>query len=205
MGWWSRTDDAASADNQQQPTPPLSAIAPQVPSSDAPDEQHTTPPTNPLTPPRVLGRDAAAYEELKSLFAQIDPERASTAASTAAHTIAHPEEERESFYSSKMSCSQCFDLAYYCSSAGGQLNNVYRYGALRSCSDLWAQWRFCMRTKAMGEETKRRRVREFNQEKAAKYKVGRSSEDIWEVRTEPVENAFSRRLGKLEEEEGINA
>jgi len=140
---------------------------------------------------------------LKSLFAQIDPERTATAASAAAHTIANPEVERESFYASTMKCSQCFDLAYYCSSAGGQLNNVYRYGALRSCSDLWAQWRFCMRTKAMGEETKRKRIREFNREKAARYKIGRSSEDVWEVRTEPVENAFSRPLGALEDEEGI--
>lgn len=80
------------------------------------------------------------------------------------------------------------------------MNNVYRYGALRSCSELWAQWRFCMRTKAMGDETKKEKIREFNREKAAKYKVGRSSEDVWEIRTEPVENAFSRKLGRLEDE-----
>lgn len=29
-----------------------------------------------------------------------------------------------------------------------------------------------------------------NKEKAAKYKTGPSSEDIWEARKEPLENAF---------------
>lgn len=29
-----------------------------------------------------------------------------------------------------------------------------------------------------------------NKEKAAKYKTGLSSEDIWEARKEPLENAF---------------
>lgn len=30
-----------------------------------------------------------------------------------------------------------------------------------------------------------------NKEKAAKYKIGPSSEDIWKVRKEPLENAFT--------------
>jgi len=175
----------------------------QAPSHSEPPPPAKPPVIEPLPPskaPRIPGRDEAAYEELKSLFAQIDPERAASAASAAAHTLANPTPEQESLYASSMSCSQCFDLAYYCSSAGGQMNNVYRYGALRSCSELWAQWRFCMRTKAMGDETKKEKIREFNREKAAKYKVGRSSEDVWEIRTEPVENAFSRKLGRLEDE-----
>lgn len=43
----------------------------------------------------------------------------------------------------------------------------------------------------MSDETKREKIREYNMKKAIKYKVGRSSEDIWEVRTEPVEHPFS--------------
>jgi hypothetical protein len=30
-----------------------------------------------------------------------------------------------------------------------------------------------------------------NKEKAAKYKLGKSSEDVWSVRKEPVKDAFS--------------
>lgn len=142
--------------------------------------------------PSAGSRDQQAYEELKGLFASVDPERAAAAA-TRARELQEEEQDdySDSIYASTMSCSNCFDQAFYCSSIGGQLNSVYRYGALRSCSDLWAQWRFCMRTKVMSEETKREKIREYNMKKAIKYKVGRSSEDIWEVRTEPVEHPFS--------------
>lgn len=152
----------------------------------------STPDTSAPTPPRGnKSREAQAYEELIDLFTSIDPEKTAVAAATAREIASRPPEEpRESMFADTMSCSQCFDMAYYCSSVGGQLNNVYRYGALRSCSDLWAQWRFCMRSKAWGDETRRIKTREFNREKAAKFKIGKSSEDIWEVRKEPVENAF---------------
>jgi hypothetical protein len=33
-----------------------------------------------------------------------------------------------------------------------------------------------------------------NKEKAARYKVGKSSEDVWTVRKEPLVGAFSRNL-----------
>jgi len=142
-------------------------------------------------PRKPVDRDAQAYEELIDLFASIDPDQTKRAASVAREVASRPAEElRDSMFATQMSCSQCFDMAYYCSSIGGQLNNVYRYGALRSCSDLWAQWRFCMRSKAWGEETRKMKIRDFNREKAAKYKIGKSSEDVWEVRREPVHSPF---------------
>lgn len=55
---------------------------------------------------------------------------------------------------------------------------------MRSCSDLWAQWRFCMRTKTMGEEERKRRVWEWNREKEVRRRVGRNSEEVWGLRTE---------------------
>lgn len=55
-----------------------------------------------------------------------------------------------------------------------------------------------MRSKAWGDETRRIKTREFNREKAAKFKIGKSSEDIWEVRKEPVENAFQAARTEVE-------
>lgn len=112
-----------------------------------------------------------------------------------------PLRESETLYPTALSCTSCFDQAYYCSSLGGQLTNIYRYGGMRSCSDLWAQWRFCMRTKAMGEETRKQRIREWEMAKVGKYKTGRSSEDVWSVRRVGVgEGAFGKDIDAVEEE-----
>ena len=101
-----------------------------------------------------------------------------------------------------MKCSLAFDHAYYCSSMGGQLNNIYRYGGLRSCKEQWKQWRFCMRTKAMGEEERRKRIREWYMEREARKRVGRSSERVWDVRTEPVVGAFSKSVDDVDKKMG---
>lgn len=188
--WWSQDGRSLKTQDANQNAPPgddnniRPTSAPIVKSSgnSAPNIE---------TPARTLSRDEQAYEELKDLFRGIDTQRANQAATHAKEYVERPKEDySNSLYASTMSCSACFDQAYYCSSVGGQLNNVYRYGALRSCSDLWAQWRFCMRTKVMSEDTKHSKIREFNQRRAAKYKMGPSSEDVWELRKEPVENPF---------------
>jgi hypothetical protein len=172
MGWWSSSEEPGV----QTPLP---------------DPAANTPSTAP-TPAIPLSRDEQAYEELKELFAGIDPEKAAAAAIRAKEIVNEVKEDNtDSIYSSTMKCSQCFDQAFYCSSIGGQLNNVYRFGALRSCSDLWQQWRFCMRTKVMSDDTKKEKVREYNMQKQLKFKIGRSSEDVWEVRKEPVPHPFS--------------
>lgn len=96
-----------------------------------------------------------------------------------------------------MSCRQAFDLAFYCQSPGGQFNAVYRHGSMRSCSEHWADFRFCMRVKGYSEETKAAAIREhYRQREARKYGPGQpSSEDVWEGRDEKVapETAFAER------------
>lgn len=47
-----------------------------------------------------------------------------------------------------------------------------------------------MKTKSMGDSERTAKIREFYKKKDAKYKVGPSSEDVWHVRTEPVDRAF---------------
>ena len=51
-----------------------------------------------------------------------------------------------------------------------------------------------MRTKAYPEPVKKEMIRNFYMERAAKYKIGPSSEDVWNVRKEKVEDAFSAGL-----------
>ena len=179
MGWWSSSN---APDDVKAP----------LPDPGPPASQQTTPATSPADAVIPSSRDEQAYQELKDLFSSINPERAAAAAARAKEISNEVKDDHyDSIYASTMSCSQCFDQAFYCSSIGGQLNNVYRYGALRSCSDLWQQWRFCMKTKVMSDDTKRDKIREYNMQKALKFKIGRSSEDVWETRTEAVPHPFS--------------
>lgn len=111
------------------------------------------------------------------------------ASKTADETPNAPPHDRvsESLLPTEMSCRQAFDLAWSCNSLGGQWNAVYRQGEMRSCSQHWDDFWFCMRTKSHTGETKARAVRQHyrNKEHAKYYAPGmRSSEDIWEVREE---------------------
>jgi hypothetical protein len=54
----------------------------------------------------------------------------------------------ESLLPTDMSCREAFDAAFYCQSLGGQFTNLYRYGGIRSCSENWSDFWFCMRMKS---------------------------------------------------------
>jgi hypothetical protein len=95
----------------------------------------------------------------------------------------------EALLPSDMSCRQAFDQAWQCNSLGGQWNAVYRYGSMRSCSEQWDDFWFCMRTKSYSGEMKARAIKEhYRNKEHNKYHVpGRpSSEDVWEPRPEMV-------------------
>lgn len=104
----------------------------------------------------------------------------------------------ESLYPDTMSCRSAFDYAFFCQSFGGQFVNIYRYGELRSCSEHWNDFWFCMKSKAYPDEQRKEMIRDHYRKKAIKYKTGPSSEDVWEVRTEPVKNAFQGDFAALE-------
>ncbi|GAB7354851.1 hypothetical protein MBLNU459_g5227t1 [Dothideomycetes sp. NU459] len=95
-------------------------------------------------------------------------------------------------YPRTMSCRQAFDQAFYCQSLGGKFNDIYRYGELRSCSDNWSAFWFCMRVRTLGDNERQEAVRDYyeKREDRIKQERGGSSEDIWEMRTEPVKQAF---------------
>lgn len=89
-----------------------------------------------------------------------------------------------------MSCREAFDAAYHCNSLGGQWMSVYRAGSVRSCSEKWDDFWFCMRTRTYASPQKEDAIREYyrNKEWTKYHAPGRpSSVDVWEPRREKVE------------------
>ncbi|KPM39451.1 hypothetical protein AK830_g7116 [Neonectria ditissima] len=88
-----------------------------------------------------------------------------------------------------MSCRQAFDQAWACNSMGGQWNAVYRYGEMRSCSENWDDFWFCMRIKSYSPEMREKAIRtHYRNKEYAKYGPSKpSSENIWQSRDDKVE------------------
>lgn len=97
-----------------------------------------------------------------------------------------------SSFPTEMSCSQAFDEMVACYSLGGQARHIYRYGGISYCSDRWAKMKFCLKMKNVWDDNERaKRIAKYHMEKLAKQKKeGGSSEDVWSVRTVPVNNPF---------------
>jgi hypothetical protein len=94
-----------------------------------------------------------------------------------------------------LSCRDAFDYAWHCHTPGAQWNAVYRYGSVRTCSELWDDFWFCMRTKSYSPEMRAEAIKEhYRAKEETKYGGGKpSSEDVWESRAErlPPGKAFS--------------
>ncbi len=200
MGWLSSSSPSPQAAEKAShlSQPPLSEPPPSTP--DIADARPT--PT----------RDDIANAELRAFLESLQPEPSPPASSPNAQP---PSQKASSLsadstlltpthlYPSSISCRAAFDTAFYCQSLGGQFNNLYRYGGMRSCSEQWSQFWFCMRTNRgyMGEEERERRVREHYRQRETKYRVGPSSEDVWRQRERRVEGAFEGDMVKAEEAE----
>ncbi|KAK5088396.1 hypothetical protein LTR05_002614 [Lithohypha guttulata] len=104
----------------------------------------------------------------------------------------------DALYPTEISCRSALDYAMFCQSFGGQFVNVYRYGEFRSCKNHWSDFWLCMRTRNWEEKDRVKAIQDHYRMKAVKWKTGPSSEDIWEVRTEPVKDAFQDSLEELE-------
>ncbi|KAG6235088.1 hypothetical protein E4U22_006712 [Claviceps purpurea] len=113
----------------------------------------------------------------------------------------------ESLFPTEMGCAQTFELAWSCSSLGGQFMSMYRHGNMRECSENWDDFWFCMRTRAYSGPVKADLIKQHYRNKAYRKYGGDkpSSEDVWERRTEkvPLGSAFSTPLPVTEEE--VNA
>lgn len=103
----------------------------------------------------------------------------------------------ESLLPTTMSCRQAFDAAFYCQSVGSQFHSIYRAGTVRTCSEHWDDFWFCMRTRAYSGPVKEAAIRDhYRRREWARYGPGRpSSTDVWTSRDEKVKpgEAFRER------------
>jgi hypothetical protein len=204
MGWlWSSS-----------PKPPTVAKSTSSPPPPPPAEQSSAP-NEPVDPEiekffdlfKQEPEQSPAKSQATRPAATSDTESSSSLTSWLAHKASAKSIEKdvpdapigdalsESLLPSDMSCRQAFDLAWSCNGLGGQFNSVYRYGNMRSCSEHWDDFWFCMRTKSYTGQLKANMVRTHYRNKAhRKYGDGKpNSEDIWESRTEklPPGSAFN--------------
>ncbi|RMZ89981.1 hypothetical protein DV736_g2776, partial [Chaetothyriales sp. CBS 134916] len=156
---------------------------------------------------QALSREDQANQEfqelLKELTEQAEADREQRIRSKQSGNLSNaaplPDDiSPDSLYPTSIHCRSTFDYAFFCQSFGGQFVNVYRYGSFRSCSNHWDDFWLCMRTRNWDEKDRAKAIREHYRKKAVKYKTGPSSEDVWEVRTEPVKDAFQDSLEDLE-------
>ncbi|KAF4631607.1 hypothetical protein G7Y89_g6524 [Cudoniella acicularis] len=198
MGWlWSDAAASSSSSSSSSAPPPATQennFSSTVPTSDTPVAS------------KPLSRDELAEQELNAFLQEINAEaKVSSKKYTRMSKIAPPPTSpatdrqnaaqniplSEQLLPTSMSCRVAFDEAFYCNSAGGKFNDLYRYGGLRSCSDSWSKFWFCMRTRSYGDKEKEEAIKEhYRTTERRKYPrdvKGAGSEDIWKSRDQKVE------------------
>jgi hypothetical protein len=209
------------------PTHPPSSVP--VPEKNPQDSLQSAAPTPPSAPPsetsadassKPLSRDSLAEQELYSFLKELEadtrpssskydriprsppPTTSKTSQTTSVPTLGPVSEQ---LLPTTMSCRNAFDEAFYCNSFGGRFNDLYRYGTLRSCSENWNDFWFCMRTRGYGDREKEAAIKEhYRRKESAKYskELGKeSSEDVWKSRTTKLEwgEAFNQPYEELKE------
>jgi hypothetical protein len=157
MGWFS-ISSVPSADQSANPN-----------ASSNPPPAASAPPSEAPPPPRILSRDELAERELQSFLEELEADvRPSSTKYNRVPKLPPPVNQSSSssgirpseanntledqLLPTEMSCRQAFDAAFYCQSLGGQFNNLYRYGGIRSCSENWKDFWFCMKSRSTGDD-----------------------------------------------------
>ncbi|KAL5594033.1 hypothetical protein BROUX41_001085 [Berkeleyomyces rouxiae] len=112
----------------------------------------------------------------------------------------------EAILPTEMSCSQAFDMAFACQSLGGQWTSIYRTGEMRSCSELWSDFWFCMRHNGSSGPVTENLIRgHYRRKEWDKYYAPgcRSSEDVWRSRDDrvPLHSTFKTPVPIFDEAE----
>ncbi|KAL8924540.1 MAG: hypothetical protein Q9208_004015 [Pyrenodesmia sp. 3 TL-2023] len=199
MGWlWA---SKATPD----PPKPLS-LGEEIPTDSTPAIRDIDSTANPA-PAQNADHDAELQALLSSLDSKPKPSVASARPQELPITPDDTTLTPSSHYPTEMSCRSAFDSAFYCQSLGGQFNNVYRYGTFRDCREQWSQFWFCVKTNKgfLGDEERESRIRNHYKLREMKYRVGASSEDVWQPRTKKLETAFAEDLEAAEAAEVAEA
>jgi Protein of unknown function (DUF3128) len=193
------------------------------PTNHPPADASTTPPPGSKPPPRT--REEQADAELQELIKELNyapsdyPPESIPSASSASQPASRSANASSSgtgplrpstsspidpvrLLPTSMSCRAAFDQAYHCQLPGGQLGNVYRFGGMRNCSELWSNFWFCMRTNRgfMSEDERADRIRRHYWEREQKYREGPSSRDVWDMRGNLEEGAFQGNWADVDRE-----
>ncbi|KIJ18919.1 hypothetical protein PAXINDRAFT_161261 [Paxillus involutus ATCC 200175] len=85
-------------------------------------------------------------------------------------------------------CMSLFDGFLLCHVLNAQVKSLYRYGRMSECRDKMEDFKFCMSLKSMHPEEKRDVWIRRRAEWWAARRLGRSSENVWDVRSGPLPN-----------------
>jgi len=85
-------------------------------------------------------------------------------------------------------CMTLFDDFLACNILGFQLKSLYRHGHMSVCGPKMEEFKYCMSLKSMHPEEKRDAWIRRRAEWWANRRLARSSEDVWDIRTEPLKN-----------------
>ncbi|KAF7795413.1 hypothetical protein EIP86_006571 [Pleurotus ostreatoroseus] len=69
-----------------------------------------------------------------------------------------------------------------------QVKSLYRHGHMAECNQKLEDFKFCMSSKSMHPEERRNVWIRRRAEWWARRRMSGSSEDVWEMRTEPIQN-----------------
>ncbi|KAA1476765.1 hypothetical protein DENSPDRAFT_843837 [Dentipellis sp. KUC8613] len=86
------------------------------------------------------------------------------------------------------SCMTLFDQFLTCNMLATQFRSLYRYGEMAQCRPKWTEFKFCMSINRMHPEERRRAWIQHRAEWWARRRMGASSENVWEVRREPLKD-----------------
>ncbi|KAI0029098.1 hypothetical protein K488DRAFT_57158 [Vararia minispora EC-137] len=85
-------------------------------------------------------------------------------------------------------CMNHFDDFISCNAVGRQLRSLYRFGEMAHCTHKFAELKFCLSVKGLHPEQRRDAWIRRRAEWWARRRLGASSEDVWDFRTEPVKD-----------------
>ncbi|TKX19563.1 hypothetical protein C1H76_8412 [Elsinoe australis] len=220
MGWWPFSSESSTTSPTTQWQQPSELLPPTTTSSSLSQTSQTSEPPRSTTPAPPLTRDQQADAELNAFLASFESSSSQPSTTSASPTTSPssfdptPPETTTTQPSSPspylpngkldispaalrprtMNCRTLFDSAFYCASLGGKFNDIYRFGTLQPCSEHWDAFWFCMRTKSYNERERGDMIAKYYEEREEREKnrrsQGRTSEDVWEMRREPVEKAF---------------
>lgn len=165
----------------------------------------SSPPQEPKHTNKTLSRDEQSALEWATLLKEFQADESHSSAKRVEAQTMEPtlDVSPDSLYPTTMTCQSAFNYAMFCNMFSGQFLNVYRYGEFRSCSNHWDDFWLCMRTRTWADADRAKAIQDHYRKKAVRYKMGPSSEDVWELRTEPLKDSMQGNLEELEARKAV--